>query len=278
MFHRKTLFLLCLFTIALLAIFAACTTNHPTTETAKPVFHIPVVVQEPTKDTVEFIKAYTLRHVYFNYLGKYKFTDTLKLAENPERDTIFLNDEIIGYSHIRAGDTLNTDGFQIFVDYKTSIHKNQYKHMGYHESNYYFPIYIVNETSRAKLFIAKDRYMFGIQEAMDTTDSRGFKPIEYRGHDFCGNGYFGMIVRPGEFILGLIPKYEGNEKQSMKIRLRIGPQIYFSPEYSGTFNREQFILKRDKWGYLSLEDCNTNTIKSQFYGAIPKGYKERGVN
>lgn len=277
MFIRKLSILL---GVVLQIMLVACTQKYSTTDTTKKVFHIPVVVQEPTKDTIEFIKAYTLRHVWFKYAGKYTFTDTLKLPENPRKDTTFRNDYLTGYSHIEEGDTLNTDGFQIFVDYKTAIHYNQYKEMGmgYGKGNYYFPIYIVNETSKTKLFIAKDGFMFGIQEASDTTDNGRMYPIEHRGYDFCGYGYYGVLVRPGEFVMGLVPKYEGNERQTMKIRLQIGESIYFSPYYTGSFNREQFILRKDEWGDFSLEGYETHKIVNYFYGAIPKGYKERDVN
>jgi hypothetical protein len=267
MIIRKVILLFC---IICYIVFVGCTKKKSNADFNKPVFHIPVIVQESTNDTIETIKAFALRDVWFKYGGKYKFTDTLKLAENPGKDTTFLNDYIMGYSHIQEGDTLNTDGFQVFVDYKTSIHN---KHYDYARGNYYFPVYIVNETSKTKLFIAKDSYVFGIQEALDTTYDGGWYAIEYKGVDFCGNGYFGVLVRPGEFILGLIPKYEGNEKQSMKVRLKIGEDVYVSPIYQGTFNREQFRIVKGTEAAEIIKNYKSSTIMHHFYGAIPKGYQ-----
>lgn len=139
---------------------------------------------------------------------------------------------------------------------------------------FYFPVYVVNETSRTKLFIGKDSYVFGIQEAIDTSKwvSGEWRPIESRGNDFCGNGYFGLKIHPGEFVMFLVPKYEGSEKQTMRVRLQIGESIYISHSYEGTFNLKQFDVKKESWIYDRLQVDKSSTIQWMFYGATPKGF------
>ncbi|HAD13931.1 MAG TPA: hypothetical protein DCF33_16015 [Saprospirales bacterium] len=250
---------------------ASCNQKNKKTDTDKRNFQIPVVVQVPTKDTIEFFKSDFLNDVWFEFYGKYKFTDSLHFGEHRERDTTYRKDYISEYSRLRKDDTLTTDGFQIFVDYKTTIyHREEYLTRG----NYYFPVYVVNETSRTKVFIGKDSYVFGLQEAIDTSRWDEWRPIESKGFDFCGNGYFELKVHPGEFVMFLVPKYEGGEKQLMKVRLQVGESIYFSQSYEGTFNRKQFITKKDTWAYDRLKENKASAIQWIFYGATPKGYDD----
>lgn len=232
-------------------------------------FNIPIVVQGLSKDTFEFAKSDFLSEARFLFYGKYKFTDTLKLLENFKQDTTYWKDFIWDPRPIRLDDSLMTDGFQIFADYKTTIHhKDRYLPKGL----FYFPVYVVNETSRTKLFFGKDSHILGLQEAVDTTDYEYWHPIDYKGFDFCGNGEYALKIHPGEFVMFLVPKYSGNEQGKMRVRLEIGESVYLSKSFIGTFNREQFILKKETWIYDRLKDEKGATIQYILFGAIPKGY------
>lgn len=247
----------------------SCTQQQSKNDSERKTFNIPIVIQEQTKDTVELFKYDALSEVWFKFYGKYKFTDTLKLAENHKPYITYREDYIHEYWRPTEKDTLTTDGFQIFPDYKTTIyHKEDYLKRG----NYYFPVYVVNETSRTKVFTAKDSYVFGVQEAIDTSEWHLWRPIESRGSDFCGNGYWGLKIHPREFIMFLVPKYDGKEKQRMRIRLQIGESIYISQSYEGTFNRKQFEIKKKSWMDNTLKEDKASMIKGLFYGGTPKGY------
>lgn len=255
----------------LLFILGSCTQQQSKNDSERKTFTLPIVIQEQTKDTVELFKCDALNEVWFEFYGKHKFTDTLKLAEHRKRDTTYRKDFIHEYWRPTENDTLTTDGFQIFPDYKTTIHhKEDYLTRG----NYYFPVYVVNETSRTKVFTAKDSYVFGVQEAIDTSEWHlgEWRPIESKGFDFCGNGNWGLKIHPGEFIIFLVPKYDGKEKQLMRIRLQIGESIYLSKSYEGTFNRKQFNIEKKSWMDNSLKVDKASTINGLFYGAKPKGY------
>ncbi len=233
-------------------------------------FRIPVIIQSSTTDTIEFLNADFLQGVFFPYCGKYKFTDSLKLTTERCYDKRCQKDIIGEYCTIHKQDSLSNDGFQIFADYNATVYSRPSTHFNYTS---YFPLYIVNETPRTKMFMGKDDHGFGLQEAVDTSYHNVWMPIECKGPDFCGNGCFALKVYPGEFVLLLVPKYNGNEKNWMRVRLQIGESIYFSQAYQGTFNRKQFFFKEDSDNYKELKNRKT-FIKWRLYGSIPKQYED----
>jgi hypothetical protein len=256
-----------------LLLFSACANKDKHTSKVNRNFNLPVIVQKPLKHPVQLAQVDSLNAVWFRFYGKYTFTDTLYLDQNSAKDTTYLKDFIREYSHPKIDDTLSTDGFQLFIDYKTTICiKTDY--MVRIDTGYYFPAYVVNESSRTKVFIGKDSYVFGIQEAVDTSDYDLWRPIESKGFDFCGNGYFGLKVHPGEFILFLVPKYSGSEQGKMRIRLRIGESTYLSPSFDGVFNPGQFKIKKNTWYYQDLKTNKADAIQFMFYGAKPKGFDD----
>lgn len=239
--------------------------------TDKRYFEIPVVQQVAIKDTMACFNVDFLDGVWFKFCGKFKFTDTLKLGEKIEFDTTFKKDYLFEYptrEESEEFEKLNSDGFQLFVDYKTTIYqKNKYD-----KGNSYFPVYLVNETSHTKGFVGKDNYVFGIQEAIDTCRWGEWRPIESVGFDFCGNGTFWLKVKPGEFVLFLVPKYQGDQTQQMRLRVKVDKTIYFSLPYRGNFNYKQFILKDSTFNYDILNRYGAYELQYLFYGAVPKGY------
>lgn len=243
-------------------------TEIKTEVTGREDFHLPIIVQPPTKDTMVFYRSNSLNGCWYPFFGKYKFTDTLHLKGYYEWDTNYRKDFISDYFPGDEGDSLSSDGFQVFTDYETTVYQ---KYQNVSPGAYYFPVYLVNETQRTKVFIGKDRYVFGLQEALDASPYSGWHPIESRGYDFCGNGHFGLKVHPGEFVLFLVPKYKGGKKGSMRVRIPVGESLYISKPYIGTFNQSQFVLKKDNWVYDKLKEDKTSTILWFFYGAYPKG-------
>ncbi len=235
-------------------------------------FKIPIAIQEPTKDTIHLSKSDFLDGVSLRFYGKYKFADTLHLDKEIYVHEAYTDDLISEYSGPRGDDTLTTDGFQLFADYQTNLYIRDHDT---EKCENYFPVYVANETSRTKVFIGKDSYVFGLQEAVDTSYYDTWRPIESKGFDFCGNGYFGLKVHPGEFVVFLVPKYEGDEKQPMRIRLKVGESIYLSQSYEGVFNRKQFNIKKDTWSHRMLKEDKVSAIQWLFYGAIPKGYETK---
>lgn len=255
--------------IYFLLLCGACKQKDQNAAMVNRDFQLPIVIQTPTKDTIEFKNIEFLDESSFIFYGKFKFSDTLYIDEHPKLETNYEKDFLSNYSRPGIDDPLTTDGFQIFTDYKTTIY-NKRKYLS--KGEYYFPVYIVNETSRTKVFTGKDNYVLGLQEAVDSSQYYKWRPIECRGFDFCGNGYFGLKIHPGEFVMFLAPKYNGKEKNLMRIRLKIGESIYLSKSFFGTFNHKQFDLNKGSWAYYRLLEDKASTIQWMFFGATPKGY------
>lgn len=221
-------------------------------------FQLPIIYQESANEKIKLFTASEISESSMKFYGKYKFVDTMFLNAKYSYDTNWIKDLT------KPTENINTDGFQIFTDYTSTINHNTYQE----EVKAFFPVYLVNETTRTKLFIGKDSKVFGVQEVLDSETSQ-WVPIEYKGFDFCGNGYFGMKIHPGEFALLLVPKYSGNEKNLMRVRINIGETIYISQPFVGKYNRSQTSTSKDSW----ISNITRNyplSNSGQFYGAIPK--------
>lgn len=254
--------------VTMLIIGSACRQGAEKHETVNRTFRLPFIIQKTANGVVEENHADSLVQNSFKFYGKFKFTDTLDLASvvGPWDKKDFLHE----YSSPKIEDTLTTDGFQLFIDYKTTI-LDYRLHPKYSPLESFMPVYVVNETSKTKVFIAKDSYVFGIIEAVDTAHN-SWSPITHLGPDFCGNGYFGLKVHPGEFVMFLIPKFTG-EQGSMRIRLMIGESLYVSSFFPGSFNPGQFYIKKNAWLHRQMKEDKHATISWEFFGAVPKEYQ-----
>ena len=261
---RKTLCVIILKTVAIILstfiLFACNEANKKNIQFSKPVIKQPF-----TKDTIAYFDVDSIDGVYPIFLGKYLIADSLFISGIPKRDTTYRKDIIGLDSYFNLWDSLElaNDGFEIIPDYAKDVYYNTYTF----QPHYYFPVYIVNQTNTIKGFIEKDNYVFGIQEALDSNNY--WRPIESKGMDFCGNGMYGIKVHPQEFITILFPKYTGNYKTKLRIRIKIGDNIYVSQSYYGKINRNQFHLKRDSYEFEKLKEDKEEVITWSFYGGEP---------
>lgn len=228
------------------------------------IFKKPVIVQPQAKGSIKYFEADFVDDFFPPFACKHQFTDTLFIPDKRFRDTTFRKDFIS-----RNYDTLMTDGFELIPDYATDVYRNEYQS---ENSNYYYPVYLINQTPTVKAFIGKDNYVFGLQEALDTNGM--WRPIEGRGFDFCGMGFWGLKVRPQEFITVLFPKYAGEYKTKMRVRIKNGDNIYVSKPYEGTINENQLNLKKGDYLYRELRQNEPSTIIDLFYGAVPLGIQD----
>ncbi len=225
-------------------------------------FHKPVIKQSEITDSVKYLPSDSLEQADPIFLGKYKFTDSLFVSgdrfADRQRDSSIYRDFIDEHIVWRS-DSLYSDGFELYPDYSAAIKYRHYEK----EYNFYYPLYIVNQTPKNKIFIGKDSHVFGLQEARHKDGN--WYPIEVKGYDFCGNGYWGLIVHPREFITVLLPKYNGDFETQIRIRLKIGDNTYVTKPFIGKINSSQFYLRRnDKWYLESL-----GSIYTFFYGTLP---------
>jgi hypothetical protein len=251
----------------------SCNESPQSLEPENRTFKIPVVIQEPTADTIEYFDMNFLVDSHFLFGGKYKFMDTMYLRYEEEKLEDFPDDYVWDRRGKKRMDSLNSDGFQLFADYNTSI----YSRIRFdNKCSYYFPVYLVNETSNDKIFTGVGGQAYGIQEAIDTSLRRSgeWRPIEAR-HLYHGSfGYFELTVHPGEFVFLLVPKYNGDEIQPMRLRLEVGDMIYISRPYNGTFNPNQFDLHEYYLNFDWVENKDYSLIDQMFFGAMPREFDE----
>lgn len=238
------------------------------------IFKFPVVINTQIIDTMTSspFEADCISQVFPRIMRKFKFSDTIDI--NPEiKDTSTFKDYIFsGSKYYDIKDSINSNGFELFADYNTSIFYDKnpdFSNNTKPKLHTYFPVYIVNSTKSDKLIRGKDNYFFGIQEAVDTKDCGFWKPIESRGFDFCGNGYWYLIVHPKEFLVVLMKKYKGEMNTKIRVRFKILNNTYVSSTYMGNINEEQFLVKENTGIYISLKKSYYEAKESLFYGAKP---------
>lgn len=234
----------------------------------KDIFVVPTIINSQFGDSILTSKyrAAHISEVFPRFAGKYKFQENIDINPN-KQDTTIYNDFIGGYSRINSNDSLDATGFELVVDYKTTVKYNRFSDSLAYE---HYPVYFVNSTNSDKIFLAKDSYVFGIQEALDQQKWARWRPIEGRGFDFCGNGKWGLIVHPNEFIVVLMRKYEGDLETEIKVRFALGDNIYVSKPFIGFINEKQFTIRDSSYLQRRLQETNGKAAVGLFYGAVPR--------
>jgi hypothetical protein len=252
-----------LFTLYTLLLFS-CNTSDKTLDKNSDDFKLPVFIHQTKFDSLEQWKAAGINEIFPNFIGQYKFTDTVNFDN--ERQVRNIDGIQYKWEHnVYDFDTLSSDGLQIYTDYDNTIISKLYS--GAIKGSTFFPVYVVNQTKEPKIFLAKESYVFAIQEAVDTSSYNSWYAIEARGFDFCGNGYFRRKLMPKEFIVFLMPKYSGKDTTYFRTRIKNGESVIISKPYKGTFNSNQFSVTKDNhWA----KDLNGMDYKWMFYGARNK--------
>ena len=245
-----------------------CSSNNQADRLTIDKFKIPAIVQANTTPIATYFNEENVVEVWPKFIGQFQFADTVYFDREKEKRTSISKEQFLWEQKAFKFDTLSSDGLQILPDYKSSIIDFD----GSMDTNahYFYPVYIVNETSEPKVFIGKDGYVFGIQEAVDSSDYSKWYAIEGRGFDFCGNGYFRRKILPKEFIMFLFPKYSGPEKTLLRVRIKIGDNIIVSKPFKGEINRNQFRVKKGEWYYDELKETKGASATWMFYGAAIK--------
>ena len=235
------------------------------------VFSIPTVFfQDSMKnlDAVPFERQYVDRIFPF-FCGKCSKNDSVKFNNGKifkKNEDVRFQKDWISSEFFEQGsrspkiDSIETDGFKMVANYSQTIlfdwNTDKY--------NAYFPVFLYNSTKKTKILIGKDNYVFAIQEAKDAQGN--WRPIEEKGHDFCGVGYWGLKFQPTEFSTILIRKYKGSFETDLRIRLRNGKNTIISEVFRGHINPKQFYFKyRDS----ELDSFRKSNMDNRYFGAIP---------
>lgn len=208
-------------------------------------FSIPKIIQLAQLDTVLHSTTQSINGVYPTFVDKYQFSKEIqidfgKLWTNISNDTSkfeYINSYTFNHWDHSETDSLSIRGFHLKTDYNTEIGYKRYNE--HDKDSKVFPVYIVNESQTPKVLLAKDGWVFAIQEAKNRKDI--WQPIEEDGLDGCGNGYWKLKIQPGEFAIFLMNKYKGEFKTQLRVKLRIGKCNYISEPYEGNISEKQFM-------------------------------------
>lgn len=230
-------------------------------------FTIPEVANSQIREPIPSKKyrADFISEVFPIFAGKFRFANKIDISPD-KRDTAMSKDFVGNYSRSRIGDSIDINGFELIVDYDQVVKFRQYDSIVYE----YYPVYFVNSTKSDKMFLGKDDYIFGIQEALDNEKWKSWRPIESRGFDFCGNGRWGLIVHPNEFVVILMRKYEGDFQTAMRVRFELGDNIYVSKPFEGIIQESQFRIQDSSYLEKQLRETNGSAASWLFYGAVPR--------
>ena len=227
-------------------------------------FSLPTIVQVLDTSVMELTSVDYMEMAHPVFSGKFRFGDTVDLdsSTTSRHEGDFVEEPRMTF----GGDTMGTDGLQVITDYRKIIHPA----VEYLRAESHYPVYVVNESSRAKFLYGKDRHVFAIQEALDA--SGWWRPIEGRAFDFCGNGRWALCVRPNEYVLFSMRRYTGNFKTKLRIRLVNGSATYVSEPFEGEINFKQFLVEPDGYFYEELSKDRALAISWIFYGSVPMSY------
>lgn len=237
------------------------------TEKEKKVFKEPEIINSLFADTTKakLFTAECVSDIFPRFIGKFEFQEKIDIHPDKVQE-IKHKDKIRDVYQLSINDSLDVNGFEVIVSYDKIV-----KYLEYDPEPFsYYPIFLVNTTNSSKLFLGKDSHFFGIQEGKTKEKYGKWQPIESRGYDFCGNGNWGVVVKPNEFVLLLMRRYEGSFETKLRVRILNGASIYVSKPFKGFINEEQFKISEKSYSMKGLQETNGSTIMDFFYGAIPR--------
>ncbi len=245
--------------------FFGCSKNETNNE-----FQFPQIINSQLleNDTSILFEADSISGVYPAFIGKFKFDELIDI--NPSKSNSKLNgDFIFEKKFLDLTDSIDANGFELEVDYHKEIPYNRYFEI---DPVYYthYPVYFINSTKSDKLFLGKDSWAYGIQEASTKKGGWRWQAIEHKGFDFCGNGKWGIVVHPNEFVLVLVKKYKGDFETSLRVRFQVGQNIYVSLPFEGKINKKQFDVPDSSYIGKIINDNDPREISWFLMGAETK--------
>lgn len=244
-----------LFLMACLSLLACSRSEEP-----KRPFKLPVVVsiQEP-----DSLRKFEVEHIIPNSAlmigGTFPFMDTVNLLTGMPEPSVR---PFEGYKASVPYDSLAGDGLEIYPDYTSNVY------LPFRRSNpgtLYYPVYLVNQSTRAKVLHGRDAYVLAIQEAQDSNGL--WYPIESNSLWTCSS--WRIQFDPQHFVILFLPKYKGDFKTKLRVRLQNDEQTYVSQPYEGWINPKQFWL--DEWHYPFLKHTPLFELSQrEFLGSLPK--------
>lgn len=231
---------------------------------AKP-FTIPQVFQSDIPPELEAHNISYIKPNFPHFLGIYPFAEAIPIYPWE----LWITDEQYSFHEQDSFPYYDGGGLQIIIAPHIKLAEHIKQRLN---NNSFFPVFLVNETKDIKALQGKDSYVFAIQEAKDSNGI--WRPIEQRGFDFCGNGRWGMKIKPQEFALFLMPKYQGSYETELRVRFVNNKQVIFSSSYTGKINYQQFLFPKNSLRKDQFKENPWTVINWYFFGAIPLEFNQ----
>lgn len=220
------------------------------------IFRLPKITTQPHPDSLRLFEARNISISYAFIQGMYSFTDTINFSKNangPLLHPLFNEEKWLPL------DSLSNSGLELYPDYHTGVYLPSRK------GTHYYPVYLVNNSQRANTLHGEDAYIFGIQEALDS--NQGWYPIEAQA--FWGCSHWNAQFPSQTFALLLFPKYKGDFKTKLRVRVHNGEQVYVSQPFDGWIDYRQFDLS-DEIYYYCKHVPFLRLSGEVFHGTLPR--------
>ncbi|MBK7442858.1 MAG: hypothetical protein IPI65_15400 [Bacteroidetes bacterium] len=232
----------------------------------------PVVLNKYLRnpDTIHYFESNDLMNSLPIYMGKHRISDTI-LLQKPEdyfiegtpRNDLIKSD--------KTYDSLDFSGLEIVADYGTTIPmRYRNKVIDKRSQIYaYFPVYILNNNETEKYLNYESIYAKGLQ----LKDALFFEPIEFFDvQATCFDMNYFIKLLPGEFVLVLFKKYQGDTKGPLRIMIKNSGSTLYSAPFNASYNKSQINFGAN---YEKVIKPNPNTLSNiyrYFLGRIPQKF------
>ncbi|AEE53606.1 hypothetical protein Halhy_5783 [Haliscomenobacter hydrossis DSM 1100] len=224
-------------------------------------FHLPQVISITKSDSLRLFEANSIMEQSAFMLGVFGFTDTLDFIRHKPFPLLQLPEDQYDKS---TWDSLPSYGLEMYPDYQKDVFWPVALRNG--NGTCFYLVFIANNTTGIKSFFGTDSYAFAIQEAQDS--SGHWYPIEMSGI-YWGCSRWCIQMETKTFAVLLLPKYNGDFKTKLRVRLRNGDQTYVSQSFEGMIDHQQFKMHPN--AYFWLKRYALLDISDQFFfGALPR--------
>ena len=243
-------------------------------------FKCPDILHQDVSKGFQFLHPGFMSRSQPVLIGKYTFTDSLQLPIDLDIVKEQTSEDIIyEYEARHRRLYLPMDGLQLIPDPDETVifNTSRYNDDQSLQSLLFYPVYVVNETEEMKYLHLFNYEPLAIQEAKEPAETypqSSWRPIEKRKGIGCTIAERYMKIKPGEFVMFIMPKYDGYFFTDIRVRLRNGANTLVSKPFPGNILLTQFMedpAKDDKAG----ESYSPSQLDWFFFGSIPQGVDRR---
>jgi len=178
----------------------------------------------------------SFQFLYPTFLGKMKFNEELAIQSDWYSiiSTGFESASMDSIDHHDMG------GIQLFAAPDTQMADPI---LGQENKSAFFPMFVINETSKPKVIVREKSHIEIIHEARDSNDI--WRSIGKTHLGATRRKVWRLNLHPQEYGVFLMPLYQGNYATELRVILKNGDHLLISKPYDGNINYEQFSFRKD---------------------------------